>query len=147
MAYTGSTQGEVSMKRIEIIIYVEPKAKGRPRATMAGRHARLYTPKETRDSEADIKATIRKELMGFGPFDAGVPLYLSATFVIEKPKSTRKRDTMPVKRPDLDNYAKLLLDACSKYVYPDDSQIVTMKLRKRYGMPPRIELMIMEDLE
>ena len=135
------------MKRIETIIYVEPKAKGRPRATMAGKHARLYTPKETRDAEADIKAAIREKLMEFGPFDARVPLTLSVTFYIEKPKSARKRDTMPVKRPDLDNYAKLLLDACNKYVYPDDSQIVSMKLHKRYGTPPRIALVIEEVLE
>ena len=135
------------MKRIETIIYVEPKPKGRPKATMAGKRAILYTPKGTRDSEADIKATIRRQVMESGSFGAGVPLTLSVTFFVEKPKSARKCDIMPVKRPDLDNYTKLLLDACNKYVYPDDAQIVNMKLRKRYGTPPRIELMICEEIE
>jgi len=50
---------------------------------------------------------------------------------------------MPVSRPDVENYAKTLLDALNKFVFPDDSQITTLLVRKRFvetdGVP-RIEL-------
>jgi len=135
------------MREINLTIYVEPKPKGRPKVSMAGKRPMIYTPAKTRKSEADIKATIKNELMKYGPFDVGIPLKLSAIFYIEKPKTARKRDIMPVKRPDLDNYGKLLLDAMNKYVYPDDSQITDLHLRKRFGSPPRIDLLIREEID
>ena len=134
------------MKRIECVIMVEPVAKGRPRLGMAGGHAIAYTPKKTRTAEADIKAAIRQQAMSFNYcFDPKVPISMSATFYIEKPKSKPKKVAMPVSRPDIDNYAKTLMDACNQYVYPDDSQLTTVHFRKRYGTPPRIELVIQEE--
>lgn len=133
------------MKQIEAIIYVEPTAKGRPRVTVIGGHAHAYTPRATRDAESMIKALIRKQVMEFGKFEDGLPLYLSATFYREKPASTPKKVTMPTKRPDLINYASLLFDALQKFVYADDSLIVTALLKKRFGSPPRIELLIIQD--
>ena len=42
---------------------------------------------------------------------------------------------------DIDNYNKLLLDACSKILWVDDKQIQTMFLKKNYDKEnPRIEL-------
>lgn len=136
------------MNKIETTIYVSPTAKGRPQATNFGGHARLYTPAKTRKSEAEIVASIRKELQSnFNAFDKGVPLHLSATFFIPKPDSASKKVVHPIKRPDLDNYCKTLLDSLNQYIFPDDSQIVSMRLRKAFGSPPRIELLIREELE
>ena len=133
------------MKTIEATIFVEPIAKGRPKATNFGGHARLYTPAKTRKSEAEIVASIRQELRdNFNAFDKDMPLFLLATFFIPKPASTSKKVLHPVKRPDLDNYAKTLLDALNHYIFPDDSQIVSMRVRKAFGSPPRIELLIRE---
>lgn len=136
------------MKQIEATIYVEPTPKGRPQATNFGGHARLYTPAKTRKSEAEIVASIRKELhANFNAFEKGVPLHLSATFFIPKPDSASKKVLHPVKRPDLDNYTKTLLDSLNQYIFLDDSQIVSMKLRKAFGSPPRIEILIREEIE
>lgn len=135
------------MKTIEAIILVEPVPKGRPKITTFGGHARAYTPSKTRKAEDNIAMMIRQELMKEGPFDAGVPLTMTATFFVTKPTSARKRDIYPVKRPDLDNYGKLLLDALNKYVFPDDSQLIDLHLHKRFGAPPRIEIKISEVLE
>ena len=135
------------MKTIEDTIYVEPTPEGRPRMSVIGGHAHAYTPKKTRTAQADIKATIRNEVMKQGRFDDGVPLSLSAIFYIVKPKSSPKRVTMPVKKPDLDNYGKLLLDALNKFVWSDDSQIVDLHIRKRFSQTPYIWLKISEVLE
>jgi len=135
------------MKTIEATIFVEPTPKGRARSRIAGKHVITYTPAKTRNAENMIAATIRQEVMKQGSFDAGIPLRLSATFYIEKPKSAGKKVLLPVKRPDLDNYGKLLLDALNKYAWQDDSQIIDLHLRKRFGTPPHIEIKITEVLE
>lgn len=133
------------MKRIECTIMVPPVAKGRPRTSVRNGHAFVYTPAKTRTAEADIKAAVREQVMAFGSFDEKVPLSMSATFFIEKPKSKSKKVLMPVTRPDTDNYLKLCLDALNQYVIPDDSQVTTIHARKRYGTPPRITLVIEEE--
>ncbi|MFH1088206.1 MAG: RusA family crossover junction endodeoxyribonuclease [Chloroflexota bacterium] len=135
------------MKRIEAVIYVEPVGKGRPKFRAQGKHVMAYTPAKTRHTEAMIETAIREQVMAFGRFDPGVPLSISATFFRPRPTHLPKRVKMPVSRPDLDNYAKLLQDALEKYVYPNDSQLTTMKYRKRFGTPPRIELVIQEEVE
>ncbi len=133
------------MKRIEATIYVEPTAKGRAKMTTVNGRGMAYTPAKTRHAEAMIEASIREQVMVFGSFNAGVPLRLSATFFRPRPKHLPKRVKMPVARPDTLNYGKLLEDALAKYVYPDDSQLTTITLRKRFGSPPRIELVIQEE--
>lgn len=136
------------MKELSCVIFVEPTAKGRPRSTVINGHVRAYTPKRTRVAEADIKAAIRQEVMKCGSFTADVALWVHATFFRERPKSIPKRIVFPVRKPDLDNYFKTLTDALEKYVYQNDSQIVSCIIRKRYCLPgqvPRIELKIKEE--
>lgn len=132
---------------IETTIFTQPVAKGRPRMAVVAGHATAYTPKKTRISETEIKILIRQEVMKLGSFRPGVPLYLQAIFFIEKPKSKPKKITIPVTRPDLDNYTKTLMDALNGYVIPDDSQVVTMNISKRYKSPACIYLRIREELQ
>ena len=39
---------------------------------------------------------------------------------------------MPYRKPDLDNFLKLLLDALNGLVFADDAQITTMIVKKRW---------------
>ena len=135
------------MNKINAIIYVEPTPKARPRSAVIHGRVHTYTPKKTRNAEAMIKAMIRTQVMELGACEDGVPLRLEATFYRERPKHLPKRVTMPVSRPDYDNYAKLLTDALEKFVYKNDSQICTALIKKRFGSPPRIELTIEVDVE
>ncbi len=138
------------MKTIELVIYTPPVAKGRPKFSTVNGHAQAYTPARTRNAEAEIQALIRQEVMAQGSFEAGVPLKLIATFYRQRPKSCPKRVTMPVTKPDVENYGKLLLDALNAFAFADDAQVTTCYLKKRFckpGQVPRIELMITEDEE
>lgn len=136
------------MKSISATILVKPHPWQRPGMRVVAGHATGFTPKKTVNAEALIIASIRNELrepVMAGGFEAGVPLSLSATFFLARPKGAPKRVVLPTKRPDLDNYAKTLLDALQSYVFPDDAQLTTIKIRKRFGEPPRIELTIAEE--
>ncbi len=130
---------------MKAIILVEPHAKGRPKVSAVGKHAIVYTPKKTRVAEADIKAAIRKEIAKAKRFGAGEALVLWVTFYVVRPKTAAKKVKYPVKRPDLDNYLKTLLDALDKFAFPDDSQIVNIHAKKAFaaaGTPPRIEFIL-----
>ena len=48
----------------------------------------------------------------------------------------------PIKRPDADNIAKIVLDALNGIAYKDDSQIVDLSVPKRYSDKPRVEIFI-----
>ena len=133
------------MNKIKTVIYVEPTPKARPKSTIIHGRVHTYTPAKTRNAQAMIEAMIRTQVMQLGAFEEGVPLRMEATFYRDRPKHLPKRVTMPVTRPDYDNYAKLLTDALEKYIYKNDSQITTALIKKRFGDPPRIELTIEVD--
>ena len=118
----------------------KPVAKARPRVTMRGGKPRAYTPKKT----ADFEAMIRDHWRGF-PIMEG-PLHLSIVCYLEIPQSwSKKKKTQaehgeiePTSRPDIDNYAKLVMDALNGIAYNDDSQVVRMIISKMYSERPGI---------
>ncbi len=72
------------------------------------------------------------------------PLHLDATFFVRiGPSTNHKEDSWALTRPDLDNYVKFLLDALN-FLYKDDSQIVSMYVRKIYHLNPRTEFTLVE---
>ncbi len=50
----------------------------------------------------------------------------------------------PVTRPDVDNVAKLVLDAMNGIAYRDDSQVVSLTVDKWFSERPRIEITVRE---
>ena len=60
-----------------------------------------------------------------------IPVRLSLTFFVPKPKSApKKKQTWPVKRPDMDKLVRAVFDALSRVLYGDDSQVVHLSAAK-----------------
>lgn len=96
------------------------------------------------EAEAAIRAAIVFRGESFPP---KVPLAVSLRFVVTRPPSVPKKRLLPVVKPDLDNYVKLVLDACNGYLWPDDSQVCRVTAEKTYSQspissPPKIELKV-----
>ena len=123
---------------VRLTIYTEPTPKGRPRITVVNGHGRAYTPAATRNAEAMIRYAVTEQCRT-PPFAAGVPLKLTVWFYRTRPPSLPKRVTMPVAKPDLDNYIKCL-DALNGCLVVDDNAICDIEAHKRFGSPPRIEM-------
>lgn len=126
-----------------------PVAKGRPRLTTVGGHARAYTPAKTRAWESKAADYIRAEWGQREPLQG--PVCVSVLVVRPRPTSkVWKRREMPAEwaptRPDVDNYVKATLDAASKAgVWRDDSQVVRLVATKRLaagGELPRVEVSV-----
>ncbi len=134
---------------IQFAVTGPPVAKGRPRI---GRSANgrpvAYTPAATRKYEVFVKLTAQ-HAMGANPLLRG-PLTVRMLILLSIPKSMSKKNRAlalgdnlrPITRPDVDNYAKSILDALNGIVFKDDSQVVELRVEKRYTEKPRIEVSI-----
>lgn len=128
-----------------------PVPKGRPRFSKVGGFVRSYTPKKTSDYEAQVKA-IAQQAMTREPLET--PLAAFLYFRLPIPKSYPKKriaaclagSERPIKKPDLDNLAKSVLDGLNGVVWADDSQIVSLHVTKVYASAPGVDVHIREEL-
>lgn len=121
-------------------IPMAPVAKARARVTSRG----SYTPKKTKDAEREIAYQIAQRIRGLKGFPLQGILELQLTFNLLKPKSCPKSRKYPTVRPDLDNYVKLVKDACNGILWTDDAQIVTIFAHKKYNDVEGIYLEVKE---
>jgi Holliday junction resolvase RusA-like endonuclease len=128
-----------SIHKVSFWLAETPIGKGRPRFTRAGR---VFTPKKTKDFELKIAARASDEMVSLGidPFTVPCKVYILAQFPIPKswPKkrveAATRGEVVPGK-PDIDNVAKLVLDALNGVCFEDDKLVQTLKITKKYGQP------------
>ena len=128
---------------ITIVMAGSPVAKGRPR--FSPKTGIVYTPAKTARYEDRLAWAAQAAMVGRplfdGPLTVGVRVFIGIP--VSKPKRwiERARGGLehPTKKPDADNYAKIL-DALNKVVWIDDSQIVELLVCKVYSDQPRIEI-------
>jgi Holliday junction resolvase RusA-like endonuclease len=129
-----------------LIVYTEPVAKARPRVTVQNGRARAYTPSKTQEAEWRIRT---EWIAAHGLHPLAGPVYLVVIAYVAMPKSMpqkRREGALPVTRPDADNYLKTAQDALNEVAWADDSQVVDLRVAKRYAIdgPPRWELEVGE---
>lgn len=110
--------------------------KGRPRLnTYTGI---VYTPTKTKDYETLIEQYFVMKYPRYKTIEGRAKVSIKAFFEI--PKSTTKvqkagmmeNKISPVKKPDIDNIVKIVLDAMNKFAFKDDTQIVKLEVEKIY---------------
>lgn len=120
----------------------EPTGKGRPRYANIRGMVRTYTPKKTRDYERHVQQCFRRTLGIRTPLEGPVSVEIRAAFAVpESLSAVRKRRCWggalrPTKKPDIDNIAKIILDALNGIAYTDDSNVVDLYTKKVYVSEP-----------
>lgn len=121
------------------------KGKARPRL---GRYG-TYTPVDTVNYENLIKISY---LNAGGVNLHNKPIKMQIQAIFEPPKSISKKKKeellqgKPVlKKPDIDNIAKIVADALNKIAYDDDSQICDIKIIKQYGEQEKLIIQVEEE--
>lgn len=135
---------------MKIVIDGVPCPKGRPRFAVRGGYARAYTPAKTRSHEEVIRKAGIEAMNGLEPLTEALRVIM--TFYMPIPKSTSKKNRQlmldeviqHIKKPDVDNMAKLVADSLNDVTWIDDSQIVRMVASKHYSDYPRTEIEIDE---
>jgi len=121
----------MTAKSIRVTIATNPVAKGRPRVAFRNGKIWSYNPHKTENAQNFIMERLMRHKDKC--FAKNVPVKLTLVFYRIKSKSLPKRETLPFRKPDLDNFAKLVCDAINGILIVDDAQITTMILRKRWA--------------
>lgn len=129
---------------VKFIIPGPPQGKARARTTRFG----TYTPEKTVLYENLIKVCYQQETN----FYTEKPLHITIEAIFEPMKSVSKaqRQAMlnglikPTKKPDIDNIAKVVLDALNGIAYKDDTQVINLELHKKYGEIGKVMVSITE---
>lgn len=136
---------------IQFTVMGEPVPKARARTTVQGGFAHSYTPSKTVQYERKVATACRNACRGF-QFAPETPLKFTAWIYMPIPKSTGKRLTerlasgrvYHVKKGDIDNILKSLLDGSIGIAFKDDNQISAIRAEKKYSDCPRVEVKIEE---
>lgn len=119
--------------------YGESVAKGRPRATMRGGHARVYTPARTASFEGKVKAVALVTMTACGHAPTPDAVHVEIAFERAMPVSWPKRKQLELRgapivgAPDIDNQVKSILDAMNGIVFEDDKQVSDLTVSRRWG--------------
>lgn len=142
------------MKEVSFFVDIEPQPWQRPRTRVVKGYVKHYSPTKTKKYEKQIADTYRR-ITKAPFFEKDQPLRVAIHFDMPVPKSTSKKKQKlmfgglikHLKRPDVDNLGKAVLDALNGVAWADDAQIVSLNLRKRYGTHGAIWVHIAEDCE
>nr|WP_270250323.1 RusA family crossover junction endodeoxyribonuclease [Coprococcus catus] len=126
----------------------KPVGKGRPRFRRMGNFVQTYTPTTT----VDYEKLVRLRFQNAGGQITDKPVRVGITAFFAPPKSTKKKQkaemlanlVLPTKKPDVDNIAKIILDALNKIAYVDDSQVIELSVIKRYAAEAKVIVHIEE---
>lgn len=125
------------MTYIELIVEAKPQGQARPRVVSKGGRTWAFSPKN--DFRTAIKNEILKNANKINsngvkmPYNGAIGLF--GIFYIKRPKSALKTQFLDIKKPDLDNLEKALMDAISDsgIVWKDDSQVCVKGFIKGYS--------------
>lgn len=112
-----------------------PVTQGSTRAFVQG--GRAVVTHDKRKALMDWRNSIAytAQQLGAAKLERGTPVWVVATFRLERPKSAPKRILRPTTRPDLDKLTRALLDALTGVLWADDSQVVSLKVNKQFALP------------
>lgn len=91
----------------------------------------FYTPKKTTLYEAHIRTCFLLKYKFWPKLPPCVPVSVNIDAVFSSPKKKSKAGPV-LKKPDVDNIAKVVLDAMNKCVWSDDSQVHGLAVSKVY---------------
>ena len=140
------------MRKIEFFVPGAPIGKGRPRAARRGAGVVMFTPEKTAGYEALVAAAASNAMRAeAGPLFTG-PLEAVLEMRIPIPASWSKAHKaaalagieLPTSRPDIDNVAKAILDACNGVVFRDDAQVVMLVATKAFSDETGVRVVIRE---
>lgn len=126
----------------------EPVAKGRPRATTVGGHARMYTPAKTAQYEQLVAVYAAAAMKNAPLLKHPVRLHLGIYCKVPGSWSKKRRAAAlggmerPAKKPDLSNILKSIEDGMNGIVWVDDSQIVELVCSKHYALEPYVSVSV-----
>ncbi len=139
-------------RKIEFFVPGAPVGKGRPRAARRGTGVVMFTPEKTAGYEALVAAAASNAMRAeagslfTGPLEAVLEMRIPipASWSKAHKAAALAGIELPTSRPDIDNVAKAILDACNGVVFRDDAQVVMLVATKAFSDEPGVRVVIRE---
>lgn len=117
-----------------MIYFIIPgKAKGKDRPKFNKNYKHVYTKDSTKQYEDLVAALCKSKYKGDPmdcPFNVAINIFTAPAKSLSKKKKAELMKDSPMKTPDLDNVAKIIMDALNKVVWNDDRQVVALKVQR-----------------
>jgi Holliday junction resolvase RusA-like endonuclease len=130
-----------------IVFEVPGKVFGKARPRFSAGHT--YTPAQTRAYERKIAKEYRQA--GGKKMAGALHVDIETVYGIQKSATKAERmrrlngNEIALKKPDIDNVEKIVLDALNGEAYEDDTQIVSVRsIKGRYEEKPRLIVRVRE---
>lgn len=118
------------------MIVVTGKIKGKARPRFSTKTGRAFTPGDTISYENWVKCCYKEQCGIFidGPVKARIEVYykIPKSYTKKRVQAIREGLEMPLKKPDSDNIAKIVLDSLNKIAFDDDAQVVELVVVKKW---------------
>ena len=120
--------------------------KERPRVNMYT--GNIYTPNKTKDYERYICECFFLKYPHYVPIETRAKIEIVAFFKIPntlkkaEKELAAKVELSPTKKPDIDNIAKVVLDALNKVAFKDDNLVSKIIVEKKYNDISKLEIKI-----
>jgi len=122
---------------MEIILPLEPIPCPRPRIMTRGKFAHAYYPASYKKWKEAAAEAIGAQIQDAQPV-AG-PVNVTIECAVKRPKTTK----LSHPKPDVDNYAKAVMDALTaSSVWSDDSQVIRLVVTKVWAETGSIRIAI-----
>ena len=139
---------------IEFTVYAVPQPQGSMKAfvpksgKMAGRAVLTSDNPRLKSFRQEVASAALNALLEAGTggvvFGYHVPVRVALNFYFAKPKSVPRKRERHVVPPDLDKLLRSSFDSLTGIIWHDDSQVCTVYAAKFYGLPERVEILVME---
>ncbi|PEQ75169.1 hypothetical protein CN478_20675 [Bacillus cereus] len=134
---------------IKFTVLGEPVAQGRPRAGIRNGKINMRDPMKSRNFKQYVRLVASQnapEELLEGPLFLEVKVYKPLLKKFSKKKRLEAEQGLirPATKPDVDNYAKGILDGLNSVLWKDDNQVVDLHVSKWYSEKPRIEVTVRE---
>ena len=118
------------------MIIVEGRIRGKQRPRFNTKTGRAFTPGDTITYENWIRFAYQEQCGVHlnGAIRARIEVYykIPKSYTKKRVQAIREELEMPLKKPDSDNIAKIVLDSLNKIAFDDDAQVVELTVIKRW---------------
>lgn len=141
-------------KSFSFIVPGEVRGQGRPRTAIRGGYASIYDSPEDKANKHNIQLYAAEAMTSaehgnlISSPKTGISVEILCYVKVPETMSKKRKEMAyrgeirPLRKPDLDNVMKAVLDACNGVVWRDDKEVTKALICRYYSDRPKLVVMV-----
>lgn len=119
----------------------------RPRFSRQGKYVNTYDPPKSAKYKkyvSEVASNYKLDELIDSPIKLTIDIYIQIpkSYTKKVKQQIENKELLHIKKPDIENLAKGIMDGITGIIWRDDSLVVELHLAKHYSDNPRAELLI-----